>query len=163
MCPDASKNTGDTAWRIMDYEVQMFLGIDHIRSQLTVNGSGEAQLIRNALVESSVIHIRILTDVFLSRAKWSDDIKLEQLGFDLNSNDPVLAEKISALSMAYGEASEPDSNCWTINKRLAHPTIHRTEGYNYSALFSSLNEPLRAIIEYVYDSAKRSLPFQLLS
>ncbi len=163
MCPNLVSNAKDKAWRILDYEVQMFLGLDHIRSHLKVDGgSVEAQLIRNALVESSLIHIRILTDIFLSRAKWSDDIKLEQLGFDTNSNNPILAEKISALAVAYGEASDPSSNCWSINKRLAHPTIHRIEGYDYSALFSALNEPLRAIIECVYNSAKRSLPFQVI-
>jgi len=161
MSPDSTNNIRDKAWRILDYEVQMFLGIDYIRSHLKVDGGSEAQLIRNALVESSLLHIRILTDIFLSRAKWSDDIKLEQLGFDPNSNDPILVERIRALAVAYGEASDPASNCWSINKRLAHPTIHRSEGYDYSALFSSLNEPLRAIIEYVYNSAKRSLPFQL--
>lgn len=108
MCPESTGNIRDKAWRILDYEVQMFLGVDYIRSHLKVDGGGEAQLIRNALVESSLIHIRILTDVFLSRTKWSDDIKLEQLGFDLNSNDPILAEKISTLAVAYGEASDPD-------------------------------------------------------
>jgi hypothetical protein len=163
MCPDSVSNLRDKAWRILDYEVQMFLGIDHIRSQLKVDGSGEAQLIRNALVESSLLHIRILTDIFLNRAKWSDDIKLEQLGFDTDSDEPILAEKISALAVVYGEANDPASNCWSINKRLAHPTTHRTEGYDYSALFFSLNAPLRAVIEHVYDSAKRSLPFQLTS
>ena len=161
MSSDSTTNIREKAWRILDYEVQMFLGMDHIRSHLKVDGGVNAQLLQNALVESSLLHIRILTDIFLSRAKWSDDIKLEQLGFASNSNDSILAERISALAAAYGEASDSASNCWSINKRLAHPTIHRSEGYNYSTLFATLDKPLRAIIEYVYNSAKRSLPFQL--
>jgi len=159
MCPDSTSDTSDKVWRILDYEVQMFLGIDHIRSHLRVEG--DAQLIKNALVESSLLHIRILTDIFLNRGKRADDINLGQLGFDANSIEPILAEKISVLAMAYGEASNQTSNCWILNKMLAHPTKHRTKGHDYSDLFSALNEPLKAIIEYIYECAKRPLPFRL--
>jgi hypothetical protein len=162
MCPVSSINAKEKNWRILDYEVQMFLGIDHLRSHLKVGGGIETQLFKNALVESSLLHIRILTDIFLSRGKRTDDINLEQLGFSTNSIEPVIAEKIKALTIVYGEASDQTSNCWTINKRLAHPTTHRTEGYNYSNLFESLDKPLKAIIEYIYDREKRPLPFPLM-
>jgi hypothetical protein len=159
MFQDSTNNTIEKAWRILYYEVLMFLGLDYIRSNL-VEGGNDVLLIRNALVESSLLHIRILTDVFLSRGKQPDDINLEQLGFDTNSIEPKLAEKIDALKIAYGEPNDRSSNCWTINKRLAHPTTHRTEGYDYSDLFASLNDPLKEIIEHIYDCAKRPIPFR---
>ena len=136
-----------------------FLGIDYLRSRLKVDESINAQLFKNALVESSLLHIRILTDIFLSRGKRTDDINLKQLGFGTNSTKPVFAEKINALTRAYGEASDQTSNCWILNKMLAHPTTHRTERHDYSALFASLNKPLKEIIEYIYEYAKRPLPF----
>jgi hypothetical protein len=159
MCPDSTNDISANVWRILDYEVQMFLGIDFVRSHLQVEG--DAQLFKNALVESSLLHIRILADIFLSRGKRSDDINLAKLGFNADSMEPILAEKINALAVAYGEANDPTSNCWTLNKRLAHPTKHRTEGYDYSDLFAALDEPLRAIIDYIYACAKRPLPFRL--
>lgn len=160
MISNSTHNIKDEIWRILDYEVQMFLGTGHLRS-LRIEGNNEAQLIRNALVESSLLHIRILTDIFLSRGKQPDDITLEVLGFDSNANEPTLAENIKKLAMAYGKASDRESNCWIINKRLAHPTTHRTKGYDYSNVFATLEKPLKAIIEYIYSSVKRQLPFPL--
>jgi hypothetical protein len=160
MSPDSTSDMSAKVWRILDYEVQMFLGIDFVRSHLQVDGN--AQLFKNALVESSLLHIRILADIFLSKGKHADDINLEQLGFKVNLIEPVLAERIGVLAMAYGEANDPNSNCWILNKRLAHPTVHRNEGYNYSNLLAALDEPLRAIIEHIYDRAKRPLPFRFM-
>jgi hypothetical protein len=160
-CRLATSDIIAKVWRILDYEVQMFLGIDYVRSHLQVEG--DAQLITNALVESSLLHIRILADIFLSRGKRADDIDFAQLGFNTDSIEPALAEKVNTLAVAYGEANDPTSNCWILNKMLAHPTKHRTEGYDYSDLFATLDKPLRAIIEYIYDYAKRPLPFRLTS
>ena len=161
MSSDSTSNTKDKAWRILDYEVQMFLGIGYLRSHLKVEGGNEARLVQNALVESSLLHIRILTDIFLNRGKQPDDINLEQLGFDAKAIEPIFSEKINTLRSVYGKSSDQSSNCWTINKRLAHPTLHRTEGYDYSNLFKSLDEPLKKIIEYIYACEGRPLPFSL--
>jgi len=161
MASDSKSNIKDKAWRILDYEVQMFLGIGYLRSNLKVEGGVEAQLIRNALVESSLIHIRILTDIFLNKGNQPDDIKLEQLGFDVKSSETMFREKINVLRSAYGESKDPTSNCWAINKRLAHPTTHRTEGYDYSSLFAAMDEPLKKLIKYIYEFEKRPLPFPL--
>jgi hypothetical protein len=163
MNPSTPNNANDKAWRILDYEVQMFLGIGHLRSNLKIEGGLEGQLIRNALVESSLLHIRILIDIFLSRGKQPDDINLEQLGYDSKSIEPILSQKVNALKIVYGESSDKTSNCWTINKRLAHPTTHRTEGYDYSNLFMSLDKPLKEIIRYIYENQARPLPFPLKS
>ncbi len=162
MSLDTPSNAKDKAWRILDYEVQMFLGIGNLRSNLKIEGGNEAQLVRNALVESSLLHIRILTDIFLSRGKQPDDINLEQLGFEVKSIGPTFSEKINALRSVYGEPTDKTSNCWTINKRLAHPTMHRTEGYDYSNLFMSLDELLKQIIQYIYKYQARPLPFPLM-
>jgi hypothetical protein len=161
MCADPINTTNEKVWRILDYKVQMFLGIDYVRSHLRIEGVNDARLIRNALVESSLLHIRILTDIFLSRGKRPDDINLEQLGFDIDSIEQIFAEKISALLTAYGDPSDQTSNCWIVNKRLAHPTTYRTEGYDYSELFNSMDMPLKVIIESIYGYAKRPIPFWL--
>jgi hypothetical protein len=163
MCLSQASLHKTRAWKVLNYEVQMFLGIDHIRKNLQSGNGPNTQLIRNALVESSLLHIRILVDIFLSRGNRPDDIHLEHLGFDPNSLQPALAERIRALAAAYGVADDKNGNCWTINKRLAHPTTHRTEKYDYSKVFAALDKPLREIIEFVYSSSKRKLPYPLKS
>ncbi len=47
MCPDSTSDINNKVWRILDYEVQMFLGIAYVRYHLKVEG--DAQLIKNAL------------------------------------------------------------------------------------------------------------------
>ena len=141
--------------KVLDYEVQMFLGTRHLLSHLQFGEGLEAQLAKNAIVESSLIHTRILADIFLSRSKYPDDINLRNLGFDSNSESEVL---VKSLEVAYGKTNDKNGNCWTINKMLAHPTTLRSESYNYTAVYAGLDGPITALINHIYSLSDRPIP-----
>jgi hypothetical protein len=150
-------------WDVVGYEVLMFLGTSHVRKHLKGGNGPNTQIIRNALVESSLLHMRILADIFLSRGSKPDDIHLEELGFVVSGQDDVLADKIGAFEKVYGKSSDKNSKCWIINKMLAHPTTHRSDRYAYGTVFNELDIPLKSIIEYIYSSTRRQLPYPLES
>ncbi len=161
MTSKKSRSEKSRAWKVVGYEVLMFLGTDHVRKHLRGGTGPNTQIIKNALVESSLLHMRILADIFLSRGKQPDDIHLERLGFSVGEEDVTLTDKVNALERVYGKSSVRESVCWTINKMLAHPTMHRSESHDYSDVFNKLDQPLGSIIEYIYRSAKRQLPYPL--
>ena len=87
MIDDSAEHDGPDVWRVLDYEVQMFLGTEEIRSSFQIKDAA-THLTRNALVESSLLHIRILADLFLSRGTQPDDINLAQLGAGVDGEEP---------------------------------------------------------------------------
>ena len=151
----------DNPWIVLDYEVLMFLGTSHVRENLQGGNGPNTQIIRNSLVESSLLHIRILADIFLDRCKYSDDIGRNKL--NINFEEGKLSEKIKVLADKYGNSRDENSNCWIINKRLAHPTIHRSDSYNYAKVFNSLETPLKDLIKCVYALKNRKVPFPFYS
>ncbi len=62
------------AWQAFEYEVQMF---HETRARL--RDSGLDSILRNALVESSLLHTRILVDALLGRQGKPDNVTLHQL------------------------------------------------------------------------------------
>lgn len=156
-----SQDTKSSVWEVLEYEILMFLGTSHVRRHLKGGNGPNTQIMKNALIESSLLHIRILADIFLSRGNRPDDIRLTELGFILSQEDSILAEKIGALEKVYGKSSEENSKCWVINKMLAHPTTYRSNTYDYGNVFDELDKPLKSIIEYIYSTTGRRLPYQL--
>ena len=111
-------------WEVYDYEVGMF---SQMHRFLVTDECKKLPLpIRNAIVESMLLHLRILTDILLSRGLDDDDIHLKELlpGF----HSPIIAQ----LKTAYGNRKTVGSPCWEINKRLAHPTKVRSGSYDYN-------------------------------
>ena len=151
----------DSSWTVLDYEVQMYLGTSYLRENLKGENGPNTQIIRNSLVESTLLHIRILSDLLLNRCKYPDDINRTKLG--LNFEEGELAEKVKALADKYGQPKEKNSNCWIINKKLAHPTTHRSDSYDYAEVFNSLDKPLKDLIECVYTLKEKNTPFPLRS
>lgn len=150
----AAPDKSAAAWTVMDYEVQMYFGTSHVRNNLQCVESDNTRVLKNALVESSLIHARILADILTSKGKMPDDINLK----DLISERSILIEEISALETAYGKSNEENSICWTINKRFAHPTSHRSDSYDYSKEFNELDFHIKPLIIRIYSLAKRPLP-----
>ena len=88
-------------------------------------------------------YTRQLADILLSRGRGADDINLSDLlpGF--------LPTLIGKLRSEYGNGSSQGDACWTLNKKLAHPTTHRTDSHDYSDLLTRLTPLLDHIIQEV--------------
>lgn len=122
-----------SGWTVYDYEVEMF------NSTLGLCKTGTCTSyphpIPNAIVESLLLHTRILVDILLSRDTASDAVILRILlpGFG--------SPKLGELKDLYGRPNHVNSPCWTLNKRLAHSTSFRSDKYDYAPMMSKL-EPL---------------------
>ena len=128
-------------WVIFKYEVDMF------RATLSLcnNGSKEffAQAVQNALVESLLLHARILVDILLSRSPGSDDVTLFQLLPNFTSPD------LYELKTLYRSWRDPGSPCWILNKMLAHPSSLRSDHYDYSAPMQRLAPCIMKLIAQI--------------
>ncbi|TVQ00305.1 MAG: hypothetical protein EA381_07695 [Planctomycetaceae bacterium] len=130
-------------WVIFDYEVGMFRSM----CQLLMDGNVEYQslpiAIKFAVVESAVLHTRILVDILLSRGSESDDIKLSALA------PTFTCSEIDQLRQSYGGRKEKNSPCWIFNKKLAHATDQRSDRCNYSAQLNRLAPLINNIVNQV--------------
>jgi hypothetical protein len=100
-------------WEVVDYEAWMLFELRRVLDGEAFNAHSD--VVKNALVESVCLHIRILVDVLLSKDSGKgDDIRLTQLlpGFRHSSVDQLRA--------AYGDGKPVQPQlpwpCWTLNK-----------------------------------------------
>ena len=117
-------------WEVYDYEVDMFTQM--LRIGTTVECQEFPQPIQNAIVESMLLHLRILVDILLSRGSGNDDIDLVDLLPAFKSS------LVAQLKTAYGDSKTVGCPCWHLNKRLAHPTQIRSSSYNYDHVLNAL-------------------------
>jgi hypothetical protein len=128
-------------WIVFDYEVDMFekLSTGVLVPQQVLDSA--SPYLGNALVESELLHIRILAELLLSRgsSKSKADITLKKLlpGFT--------SPEIATLDSLYGDCKKKGTACWTLNKMLAHATYFRADSYNYAPLVTSLARPIRKL------------------
>ena len=118
-------------WEIYDYEVSMF------KQMLLFGTTAEEcqkfpQPVQNAIVESMLLHLRILVDILLSRGSHDDDINMTDLLPSFKSSF------VARLETAYGDSKTADCLCWHLNKRLAHPTQIRSSSYSYNHVLNAL-------------------------
>lgn len=118
-------------WVVYDYEVDMFTQMYNICTASELCHQFPQQ-VQNAIVESMLLHLRILVDIWLSKRLDKDDITLTDLLPSFKS--PLIAQ----LKAAYGNRKTPNSPCWEINKRLAHPTKVRSSSYSYNHVLKAL-------------------------
>jgi hypothetical protein len=74
--------------------------------------------VRNAMVESAVLHTRILCDILLSRTSAKDDIRLTELfvpGITSPVADKVDKSLTDQLAKDYGSGSTSGTPCWEFN------------------------------------------------
>jgi len=124
-------------WSVFLYECQMYVETREALHRAPED-HGREQVLYNALVESALLHTRILAEIILSRGTESDAIRLEQLIPAWQRADR-LAELVATLKREYGNRRTVDSPCWILNKMLAHPTLWRGDSYNYEAVFAKLD------------------------
>ena len=90
------------------------------------------KVIVNAIAESMLLHLRILTEILISKG-YPNDIKLK---------DHLLPKfespRVDELRAKYGDGKREGTPCWTLNKRLAHPSLSRSNSYDYTPVVDAL-------------------------
>jgi hypothetical protein len=134
-------------WEVYDYEVAMF------QNMLSLCRNGDykryPEPIQNAVVESLLIHIRILIEILLDRDKEADAVRLETLLPKFTST------KIGELDATYGKRNIPGCPYWTINKRLAHSTNIRVAGFDYMKTINAVSPLILSLVSDV-DNERRT-------
>jgi len=127
---------GNNLWAVYDYEVNQLCAMcDLLRVDNPILKMF-SQEIRNAIVESALIHTRILVGILLSEPKdersgW-DDFKVEDLVPSFQSNN------VDRLRAAYSKSLDGASPRSVINKRLAHASRIRSDSHDYSPILEKL-------------------------
>ena len=138
------------SWGVFQYETDMFTTLFEVcRTRAHIYF---IPAIRSAIVESLLLHVRVLCDILLSRDTRSDGITLEMLvpGFR-----PLGLDDLQRL---YGRSDEENTPCWIINKMLAHATTVRMEFYDHAPWLSLLQPYLSAAIQEVRQRKLTSSP-----
>ena len=136
-------------WAIYDFEQDMFK--EMLRLGTTVECQKFPQSVQHAIVESMLLHLRILVDILLSRESDKDDIKLTELlpGFQ----SPLIKQ----LKATYGSSKKVGSPCWNLNKRLAHATQVRSSRYSYDYLLQPLVRLVMPLLDKVAEARQVSV------
>ena len=144
-----SNKKNDNIKSVFEYETYILISLKYLLS-LNLNIENTIQrALSNALVESVLLHIRILSDIFLSRIKsHSDEINLSKIIDDENTS-PVLEQLIEELKRTYGNSKNKGSHCWTINKMLVHASDLRGSNYDYGLVINQLYPILSRIIKEI--------------
>jgi hypothetical protein len=142
----------ETLLAIFNYEVEMYREVGRILQK-----KSELDTIHNALVESHLLHIRILAEIFNKCPNNShpDDITLQDL-LPLDSRSATLKNNLDKFKKAYGKQNEINSPCWHINKHLAHPTKQRSDSHDYSQAIGKIKPLLDNILQEIEASIKNN-------
>jgi hypothetical protein len=156
-----SNNLHDTPgindpWSVVYYEVLMYWGTRNVIHQ--VLRLPDEAVIRNAVVESMVLHTRILIDILLSKGtEKSDDIRLKAILPNWVAKEGK--DLLKQLSDVYGKWNIPNSPCWVINKMLAHPTKFRTSSFNYTDTLRKVDPVVYEILQALSKRTRRPALF----
>ena len=138
-------------WKVLGYEVAMYFEMRRLlgdSATLLLSTS-----VRNALVESHVLHARILCDRFSyekRREKFGDDVDFTDLfrdpPWDSDSRYDSLKALIPQMRAAYGDTDAPGSPCWQFNKMLAHLTSKRGDRHDYERALKAVEPWIEKIV-----------------
>ncbi len=134
---------------VLEYEINMLVSLKFLLSKIVDDNNIYKRVKINAMVESLMLHIRILCDIFLARNKGhSDEITLNKI-IQPEDNSDALASLLAELKTSYGKSKEENTPCWTINKMLAHASEERGSKYDYGSIIDKLFPILVKIIKEV--------------
>lgn len=136
----------DIAFEVVNYEIMMFLGVPLFQSKVKTKTEDKflPVILQNMRAETRVLHIRVLTEVFLSGGK-SDDIKINHLLPEWHKrNAAVLQELDEAYKTPLPETGESPKT--HIDKLLAHATTKRGSSFNWSPVVDRMMPPLLKVL-----------------
>ena len=147
----------DTEFDVINYEIGMFLSaliFYQKRMEKDCSDSVMENYIKNALAESLVLHIRVLTEIFMPGGR-EDDIKAVNVMKKWCDEHKLL---IKNLHHAYEKVyvSELKGTSKTlIDKLLAHGTNKRGDMFDWSPVIRTMEPPL---IEILRTLSKEEFP-----
>jgi hypothetical protein len=142
--PDADQR----AWFIIAYEVWMYFGT---RSKM-IEPAAHDQILKNATVESAIVHARILCDIFRSQG---GDIFLKDLFSDWESDSARLRDlksKVKDLHRAYGDSQTAGSPYQVFHQKTLHADQARYptfQGFDYADQLKVLDPVIRGIVDAI--------------
>ena len=143
------KTKNNDPWVVFGYEVEQFYRMCKLLKAGNDEYAALPQHMKNAVVESALLHARILADILLSRGTQPDDINLSNL---LPGFCPPTFDK---LKCAYGDRHTEWTPCWTLNKMLAHPTLRRGSNHDYTKLLKQLVPLLCSVVQEVIEERRK--------
>ena len=155
--PDADQRP----WHIIAYEVWMYFGTRAKMKAPTIDD----EVLRNATVESAIVHARILCDIFLSRAtRQSGGILLTALSREWKRSNPQqykdLRSRVKDLIKAYGDHGVERSPCQIFHQKALHADEARYQsfqGYDYADQFKALDSAIRGVVDAI-EAIRGKLP-----
>jgi hypothetical protein len=134
---------------VIGYEVQMLTALLQIPS---THPARSEQTLNNCISEGIVLHTRNLCDFCIPNPRFPDVIKPADLfaNFDTDQKYQKLRELMNSLQDKYDTDSDPSNYPGSVrdmfNKRLAHPTKDRTQGFDYAPYLNRVLPVLEQII-----------------
>jgi hypothetical protein len=145
--------TQSDQWEVVCYEAWMLFELCRLLESKDYDGS---QVVKNAMVESACLHMRILVDILLSTDSGkSDDIRLNRL---LPAFNP---SSVDVLRRAYVDGNlslNQQSIRWTLNKMIAHPTHQRCSKYDYTQILEQLLPLIGSVLQEIQAFQPTSIP-----
>ena len=143
-------------WKIFQYEIEMHFGTREVIRIISGSSSRlisgiDNSMINNCIVESALLHTRILVEIFLetgNRKQNPDVISISDLLSNWKQSKDLIT-MIEELRRLYGRASDKNSPHWVLNKYLAHPSSYRTTQYNYSQVRKVIDHIMLDIIKEI--------------
>ena len=103
------------AKKALRYEIRMFFETWHLLARLDEN---DTSVLHDAVLESALLHTRILAEFLLSRGRKPGDIRLEDA---LPQFKIEQEHRIRELKKIWGP-NRKGTPCWELNKKLVHFT-----------------------------------------
>jgi hypothetical protein len=144
--PTARTTTAtDDLWGSLEYEVWMY---GETRRLLRANRPGQESL-QYAIVESALLHARVLTEALIDQGKRPTDLRLaDVLPESARSDD--LRTAIGELEKAYGTQGHEGDPCWHLNKRVMHLTKNRTPSFDFKEpVFAKLDPLVERVVRLI--------------
>ncbi len=138
----------DAAFKVINYEIMMFLRAFIFEQRKMLIQATNAELLlytTNALAEARVLHIRVLTEIFLSGG-LDDDIKANRIMPEwCSQNTSILSELNDAYKTELSQIGESPKTL--IDKHLAHATFKRGESFDWSPVIKRMEQPLIKVLK----------------
>jgi hypothetical protein len=145
----ADDKRNEREWKVVGYERDMFFStLSILKNRNPV--VEENRVLKNAVIESAIIHARNLCCIFLSvPSRASEDILLRELTLGWK-RDAGRDKLITLLEKAFFKDPVNGATVFdAFSKRVAYAVDRRADGdsYDYAAEFVAVNGLIKAIVE----------------